>query len=140
MKLVIIIYYNQILDMLHFRKFPITSKAIKNFKVLFIYIYIYNWFHVYVKWNIVTHYTYIGLMVKLKLQYFHLMWRANLMEKTLLLGMIEGRRRRGWQRMRWLGWHHWFNGHELGQTPGDGEGQGSLTCCSPWGCEELDMT
>ena len=41
MKLVIIIYYNQILDMLHFRTFPITSKAIKNFKVLFLYIYIY---------------------------------------------------------------------------------------------------
>ena len=44
-----------------------------------------------------------GLMVKLKLQYFgHLMWRAYSLEKTLLLGKIEGRRRRGWQRMRWL--------------------------------------
>ena len=42
-------------------------------------------------------------MLKLKLQYFgHLMWRANLLEKTLMLGKIEGRRRRGWQRMRWL--------------------------------------
>ena len=37
-------------------------------------------------------------------------------------------------------WHHWFNGHEFEQTPGDGEGQGSLACCSPWGCKELDMT
>ena len=37
-------------------------------------------------------------------------------------------------------WHHQFNGHELGQTPGDGEAQGSLACCSPWGCEKLDMT
>ena len=37
------------------------------------------------------------------------------------------------------GWHHLFNGHELGQTPGDGEGQGSLACCSPWGHKELDM-
>ena len=45
-----------------------------------------------------------GLMLKLKLQYFgHLMWRADSLEKTLLLGKIEGRRRRGWQRMRWLG-------------------------------------
>ena len=39
-----------------------------------------------------------------------------------------------------VGWHHRFNGHELGQTPRDGEGQGSLACCSPWGHEELDMT
>ena len=44
-----------------------------------------------------------GLMLKLKLQYFgHLMWRANSLEKTLMLGKIEGKRRRGWQRMRWL--------------------------------------
>ena len=34
------------------------------------------------------------------------------------------------------GWHHGCNGHELGQTLGDGEGQGGLTCCSPWGCKE----
>ena len=39
-----------------------------------------------------------------------------------------------------VGWHHRFNGHELGQTPGDGEGQGSPPCCSPWGREELDTT
>ena len=38
------------------------------------------------------------------------------------------------------GWHHRFNGNELGQTPGDGEGRGSLVCCSSWGREELDMT
>ena len=44
-----------------------------------------------------------GLILKLKLQYFgHLMWRADLFEKTLLLGKIEGRRRRGQQKMRWL--------------------------------------
>ena len=44
-----------------------------------------------------------GLMLKLKLQYFgHLMWRADSLEKTLMLGKIEGRRRRGWQKMRWL--------------------------------------
>ena len=44
-----------------------------------------------------------GLMLKLKLQYSgHLMWRADSFEKTLMLGKIEGRRRRGWQRMRWL--------------------------------------
>ena len=44
-----------------------------------------------------------GLMLRLKLQYFgHLMWRADSFEKTLMLGKIEGRRRRGWQKMRWL--------------------------------------
>ena len=44
-----------------------------------------------------------GLMLKLKLQYFgHLMRRTDSLEKTLMLGKIEGRRRRGWQRMRWL--------------------------------------
>ena len=44
-----------------------------------------------------------GLMLKLKLQYFgHLMWRADSLEKTMMLGKIDGRRKRGWQRMRWL--------------------------------------
>ena len=44
-----------------------------------------------------------GMMLKLKLQYFgHLMWRVDLLEKTLMLGGIRGKRRRGWQRMRWL--------------------------------------
>ena len=61
-----------------------------------------------------------GMM--LKLQYFgHLMWTADSFEKTLMLGKIEGKRRRGWQRMKMVVWHHWCNGHELGQTPGDGE-------------------
>ena len=36
-----------------------------------------------------------------------------------------------------VGWHHCFNGHDLGQTLGDGEGQGGLACCSPWGHKEL---
>ena len=39
-----------------------------------------------------------------------------------------------------VGWHHKINGHEFKQTPGDGEGQGRLVCCSPWGCRESDMT
>ena len=50
-----------------------------------------------------TEYSLEGLMLKLKLQYFgYLMCRANSLEKTLMLGQIEGRRRRGQQRMRWL--------------------------------------
>ena len=48
-------------------------------------------------------YSLVGLMLKLKLQYFgHLMWRSDSFKKTLVLGKIEGMRRRGWQRMRWL--------------------------------------
>ena len=38
------------------------------------------------------------------------------------------------------GWHRWYNGHELGQTPGEGEGQGGLACCSPWGHKRSDTT
>ena len=54
-----------------------------------------------------------GLMLKLKLQYFgHLMRRADSFEKTLMLGKIEGRRRRGWQRMRWL--HGITNSMDMG--------------------------
>ena len=55
------------------------------------------------------------------------------LEKTLMLGKFEGRRRRGWQEIM-VGWHHWLNGHEFEQTPGVwSEGQGSLMCCSTWG-------
>ena len=50
-----------------------------------------------------------------------------------MLGKIEGRRRRGRQRTRWL---DGISGHEFEQIPGDGEGQGSLACCSPWGCRD----
>ena len=77
-----------------------------------------------------------GLMLKLKLQYFcHLMWRADSLEKTLMLGKIEGRRMRVIED-EMVGWHHWINGHEFEQTPEDSAGQGSLTCCSPWGHKE----
>ena len=80
------------------------------------------------------------LILRLKLQYFgHLMQRADSLEKTLMLGKIEGRRRRRRQD-EMVGWHHRLNGHEFEQSLGDGEGQGSLACCSPWGCRELDMT
>ena len=58
-------------------------------------------------------------MLKLKLQYFgHLMWRADSLEKTLMLRKIEGRSRRGQQRMRIVGWHHRLNEHEFEQALG----------------------
>ena len=77
-----------------------------------------------------------GLMLKLKLQYFgHLIQTADSLEKPLMLGKTEDRRR-GRQRMRWLhGISCRCNGHELGQTLGD-DGQGGLACCSPWGHKE----
>ena len=54
-----------------------------------------------------------GLILKLKVQYFgHLMQRGDSLEKSLKLGSTEDKRRRGWQRMRWLGWHHGLDGHE----------------------------
>ena len=81
------------------------------------------------------------LMLKLKLQYFgHLMWRTDSLEKPLMLGKIEGRRRSGQQRMRWLDGNHWLIGHEFEQAPGVGDGQGSLACCSPWGHKESITT
>ena len=64
--------------------------------------------------EISSEYSLEGLMLKLKLQYFgHLMQRTNLLEKTLTLGKIEGRRRRGQQRMRWLDGITNLNGHEF---------------------------
>ena len=82
-----------------------------------------------------------GLMLKLKLQYFdHLMRRTDSFEKTLMLGKIEGRRRRGMTEDEIVGWCHWLDGHEFEQAPGDGDGQGSLVCCSPWFCKESDRT
>ena len=77
-----------------------------------------------------------GLMLKLKLQYFgRLMQRTDSSEKTLMLGKIEGRRRRGWQRMRWLDGITDSIDIEFEYAPGVGDGQGSLACCSPWGCK-----
>ena len=83
-----------------------------------------------------------GLMLKMKLHYLgHLMWRTDSLEKTLMLGKIEGRRRReGMTEDEVVGLHHWLQEHEFEQAPGVGGGQGSLVCCSPWGCKELDKT
>ena len=80
-------------------------------------------------------------MLKPKFQYFgHLMRRADSFEKTLMLGKIEGRRRRGQERMRCLDGITDSMDMGYGWNPGVGDGQGGLMCCSPWGCKELDMT
>ena len=76
-------------------------------------------------------------MLKLKFQFDHLMKRAYSLKKTLMLGKIEGRRRRGQHRMRWL------DGitdsmDEFDHTLVAGDGQGSLECCSPWGHKDSE--
>ena len=101
-----------------------------------------------------------GLMLKLKLHYFgHLMQRADSLEKTLMLGKIEGKRRRGPQRMRWLDgitdsvevslerllFHFSLSciGERNGTPvflPGESQGWGSLVGCHLWGRTESDTT
>ena len=82
-----------------------------------------------------------GLMLKLKFQYSgHLMRRTDSLEKTLILRKTEGRRRRGWQRMRWLDGITDSMDIKFEQAAVVHNGQGSLTCYSPWGHKELDTT
>ena len=64
------------------------------------------------------------------------MGRTDSLEKTLMLGKIEGGRRRGQQMMRWL---DGIDDHEFEQALGVGDGQGGLVCCRPWGRRELDV-
>ena len=84
--------------------------------------------------EIIPEYSLEGLMLKLKLQYFgHLMQRTDSLEKTLMLGKIEGGRRRGRQRMRWLdGISDSMSLSKLGEFTGYRE----LVCCGPWGRQD----
>ena len=83
-------------------------------------------------------YSLVGLMLKLKLQYFgHLMQRADSFEKTLMLGKIE--EEKGTTEGEMVGWYHRLNGHGFRWTLGVGNGQGGLACCGSWGHKELDM-
>ena len=80
-------------------------------------------------------------MLKLKLWYFgHLMQRADSFEKILMLGKIEGRKRRGTTEDEMVGWHHRLDGHAFGWTLGVGDGQGGLVGCRSWGRKESDVT
>ena len=81
-----------------------------------------------------------GLMLKLKLQYFsHLIQRAHSLEKPNA-GKDWRQEEKGTTEEKMVRWHHWLNGHDFERTPGDSEGQGSLVCCSPWGCKDWDTT
>ena len=80
-------------------------------------------------------------MLNLKLQYFdYLVQRTDSLGKTLMVGKIEGGRRRVMTEDEMPGWHHRPNGHEFEQFPGVGDGQGGLACCSTWGLKESDRT
>ena len=90
-----------------------------------------------------------GLMLKLKLQYFgHLMWTADSLEKSPVAKKDWGQKEKRASEDEMAGWHHQCNGHELGQTSGDGEGQGGLACCGrsmgsqrvrhSWATEQLE--
>ena len=77
-------------------------------------------------------------MLKLKCQYFgHLIQRASSLEKTLSWERLKAGGEGDKQRTRWL---DGISEHELEEDLGDGEGQGGLSCCSPWGHKESDMT
>ena len=82
-----------------------------------------------------------GLMLKLKLQYFgHLGRRVDSLEKTLMLGGIGGRRRRGWQRMRWLDGITDSMDVSLSELRELVMDKGGLACCDSWGRKESDKT
>ena len=75
-----------------------------------------------------------GLMLRLKLQYFgHLMWRVDSLEKTMMLGGVGGKRRKGRQRMRWLDGIPNLKHMHLGELRELVYGQGGLACCNSWG-------
>ena len=66
--------------------------------------------------------------------------KNSVLEKTLILGKIEGQEEKGMTEDEMVGWHHQTNGQEFEEALGVGDGQGSLVCCSLWGRKELDMT
>ena len=79
--------------------------------------------------------------MKPKIQYFgHLMWRADLLEKTLMLGGNWRWEEKGTTEEKMVGRHHQLNGQKFEQALGDGEEQGSKVCCSSWGHKELNTT
>ena len=74
-------------------------------------------------------------------QYFgHLMPKNWILGKDSDVGKDWRQEEKGMTEGEMVGWHHWLDGHEFEQALGVGDGQGTLACCSPWGCKESDMT
>ena len=72
-----------------------------------------------------------------------ILWPLHMKSRLIGKGPDAGKdwgKEKGAPEDEMVGWHHWLDGHEFEQTPGDSEGQGSLVYCSPWGCKELDKT
>ena len=92
--------------------------------------------------EISSEYSLEALILKLKLRYSgHLMHRDDSLENTLPdAGKGWGQEEKGATEDETVGWHPWLSGHESEQTPEDGEGQGTLVCCSTWGRKESDTT
>ena len=67
-------------------------------------------------------------------------WCEELIVKDPDAGKDWGQEEKGRPEDEMVGWHHWLDGHEFEQSPGVGDGQGGLACCSPWGRKEWDMT
>ena len=74
----------------------------------------------------------------------HVIWgpdaKSQLIGKDTDAGKDWRQEEKGMTEDKMVRWHHWFNGYESEQAPGVGDGQGSLACCSSWGCKELDTT
>ena len=87
-----------------------------------------------------TEYSLEGLMLKLKLRYFGHLIQELTHWKSPSSGKDSGQKEKRVSEDEMAGWHHRCNEYELGKISGDGERQGSLVCCSPWGCKESDMT
>ena len=88
-----------------------------------------------------SEYSLEGPMLKMKFQYFgHRMPRAKLIGKDPNAGKDRRQEEKWVTEDEMVGWHHRLSAQEFEQTPGDSEGQGSLVCCSPWSCKELDTT
>ena len=66
--------------------------------------------------------------------------KSQFIRKDPDAGKDWGKEEKGTAEVEMVGWYHWLSGCEFKQAPGDGEGQGSLVCCSPWGHRELDTT
>ena len=82
----------------------------------------------------------IGLILKLKFQYFGHLMQSWLIWKDPSAGKDWRQEEKGMTEDKMVGWHHRLNGHEFGWTPGVGDGQGGLMCCSSWGHKESDTT